>query len=486
MAEAAFKADKNISTLKTLALELLTETHTYDTAGMVTLWEGLLEFDALQRDCQRDVSTFFDALVDILEEQEDPGITARVDPVPFKFLEDAVKTVSFICLSQTRLDVKPCPFQAHSALSIHDVRTLKLWLLLIYHSVDKVGAISDFLQHADVGSLTANFLPHIPVPQSGTFIDGNLQEDALRSIRYKWTVAEVLRQAGHVDYGRTVMVRSLQDSVDAAANEDYLHRRGIPEAVVDLVMNEVRILESLAEMAEEAATDLEAVSYMSRAAALQLTHRRILDHSPSYMSYLHLTTIHPSMASSTFAGWLQGPGASLHARYQPSLALHVRIRTLKLGLSGQVEEGCRFLSLIAEFLIQRLATLPGNDDGVFEQPIRHSLYKVAAQRLRISSQQDDNPRTALHNVWAFISTVREHELAEHSGDADSLFRAAWEEVVTILRWLHAEGHDLPDGQAILEEFLAAISQECGGEDERDDCYLAVAADFDELCALHGL
>jgi len=224
-----FHAQEDMANYGKVIFAYLQNPRSYKSESFITIWDIARRVDSLPRDSEAEVELVFHGLLDILEEVGDPQGPVQYEP-----------SHRFIRLVLA---------QASKMLGKGHIIRYKLYLMQIFLSSETAAVISSLLEEENcMDDLKRLFSgATVPRPDTGTFLDGNSDEDKVRDIRYLWSLAQVFMQSGDLHEASAVLNRSLELAAVAQLDEEYHRRRG-ESGIADLSLCKVRIEKNLEEM----------------------------------------------------------------------------------------------------------------------------------------------------------------------------------------------------------------------------------------------
>lgn len=389
-----------------------TNLHSSDFPVFTTIWDAIKTFTRPTSTTEQTaMDNAFFLVIDMLEEMEDTWIFPKNDAIPYEFIED-------------------CVAKAKAIFGMNDQITVKLYLLLIFWSLDPKTSILEFLNAAgSTDDLKRMFPSHVPRPNTGLFLDTNLDEDSLRDIRYFFMLALIYRDNGDFELAQLSLQEANVRSIDAQDDPVYKQRRGPSGSLIDLVHNHARILRVLAELTHDHGLEAEPLSYLAQSATLELAHRRVLGLDHAYVEYLKFVSTQPGFEPAELQRRLNN--YPLAARHVSSVALTLRIIAALTARNGDPRRATKFLNVGLQYTQEQLANLNHDDitESVFEFIIELSIYKLAAERLTITI---DGPVNSLERLEAFLELIEVVRRCDLKVVTDSMYPQAFKEVTTLM------------------------------------------------------
>lgn len=412
----------------------------------------------------------FFLVLDIIEEIGDPWFSPNIDAIPYEFMEDSAA-------------------KARDIFGMNNQITAKLYLLLIFSSMDPKSSIKEFLNAGgSTQDLKHMFRTQVPRPDTGLFVDTNLDEDSIRDIRYFFTFSLILRETGQFNLAQRSLQVAHDWSTDAQVDQVYQQRRGPAGSVIDLVLNHARILRELADLTQERGLEAEPLSYIAQSAALELGQRQVLCLDDAYVAYLRFVSIHPGFGPLQLNDLLSEQ--PLAARHVSSVAAMIRIKALLAARNttdNNMQRATQFLNFGLQFTQEQLANLDHNDitEAAFESTIELSIYKIALEQLRITLlySRTNSGQSQMEAYLELIKTVRQNDLEDV---ADSMYTTAFARVTEVMDSTSRTEGDMPVATRAL--FERAADEILGGDRDSwqtqitNESFAPVSADFFEVLA----
>lgn len=406
----------------------------------------------------------FFLVLDIIEEMRDPWFSPKIDPIPYGFLEDSAA-------------------KARDIFGMNNQITAKLYLLLIFSSMDSKISIREFLNAGgSTQDLKRMFRTQVPRPDTGLFVDTNLDEDSIRDIRYFFMFSLILRETGEFNLAQRSLQVAHDWSTDAQDDPVYQQRRGQSGSIIDLVSNHARILRELADLTQERGLEAEPLSYLAQSASLELANRRVLGLDHAYVAYLKFVSTHPGFGPLQLKELLSE--RPLAVRHLFSVAAMLRIKALLAARNSNTQRATQFLDFGLQHTQEQLANLDHDDitESVFEPTISISLYKIALEQLRISltNPAGNSGQSQMEAYLKLIKTVRLNDLQEF---ADSMYPQAFVRVTELMDSISRKEGDMGAATRALFQRAAGEMLDMGRDRQINDEYFAPSsADFFEVLA----
>ncbi len=397
--------------------------------------------------------------LDMGEEGEDPGIEDKNDPIPYEFFELCVDKAVGVC-------GKAHPLATRASL------------LLIFHTVDPKTAARAYVHEAGPGHMDivkTHFTGAVPPPQTGRFIDTNLDEDKVRTIRYKYVFALLLRESGELVAAIEVLREALQLCNEALNDDAYISRRGQEGATVDRVRIHVRIFYALADITQEEGLFLASflplpLTYLIQGASMELNNRVLLELDDSYVAYIELLSNMPDFIPRNLQDCLNMNGP-IKPCYVYGIATTIRIKATIAARHGELQMGVDFIRMGLAYVDQRLAGLDHTAmEGAFETTLQLGLYKLLLEGFNVDIRNPGLDRVNIE-MWSyaqFVIDIYSRDL-QHVQDT-TLYNTAVNKVVSGLEALSAlqatphERHLFNSLSANLDRFVFA---DCSCERDSD-------------------
>jgi len=275
---SSWQTNNDLSTLKHLLISVLLNDHSFNSPAVKEIWKGIKKLNTM-KGTEKDLKDLFSYVIDLIEEQDDPRSHIIANLPPADFLEDVLK-------------------KGESILTLNSVITLKLWLMHIFNSTDPIFTIRQFFESGGNNKiLKSTFGEGIPRPETGTFIDTNMNEDFIRDIRYGYVLGLIFHNNNDVQAAQRALERSLEWTLQAQNNEEYLSRRGL-RALPDLLHIRSAIRLTLAQVRQDVGDESGALSLLAQSASDELLCPSVFgSHDDGYREYLRLVTLNPGFSA---------------------------------------------------------------------------------------------------------------------------------------------------------------------------------------------
>ena len=341
-----------------------------DSPAFHTIRDAVRDLDTIDSQQHKEVTDCFHLLINLLEETEDPAVTTRCNTFEHDFLED-IKA------------------KAEHMLGMDAVITIKLWCLSIFlNSPDMKDGVRDYLDlvNDDTTAVRKVFAGGIvPRPNTGILmIDSNLEDDAIRDIRYFFVFALVLIQTGDFMNAKWALKTALRWSLEAEDDENYRAAPDTEASKIDLVLHQSRMLMELGNLAQERGNEMEPAIFYGRAFSLELSNRILLQLPAQYINYLRFVLSDPDFSAAALEQFLES-NPDISSKYIAGIVGLLRVKTLTASRSQNFNKALAFLKAGVVYLTEKLQNLDFGDatERCFESLLLRAMYKLVQERYRL-------------------------------------------------------------------------------------------------------